>query len=183
MSTAQSLEIKPQTAPGKSCGNCTLCCKVYAVPPIDNKPAGVWCKHCTPGKGCGIWKSRPEFCQDFQCLWIQDPRLGPEWKPDVSKFLMNIVMDGKRIMVIADQGAPYSWRREPYYSIFKTKSLEMLEGQVTIMIIAGNKKYLMMPEGEILLGGANDYVNFDVGKRNTPNGPRWDIQIVEHRKA
>src|SRR5258708_27094970 len=37
--------------PGRECGSCTLCCKVYNIPEIG-KAAGKWCKHCTPGKGC-----------------------------------------------------------------------------------------------------------------------------------
>ena len=40
-------------APGRACGALHLCCKVYALPELE-KPPGVWCRHCTPGKGCAI---------------------------------------------------------------------------------------------------------------------------------
>ena len=46
-------EFASQPAPGRECGACTLCCKVFDVPVLE-KPAGQWCKHCLPGRGCGI---------------------------------------------------------------------------------------------------------------------------------
>jgi hypothetical protein len=38
----------------RSCGSCTLCCKLMPVLLDDgeDKPAGEWCKHCTKGVGC-----------------------------------------------------------------------------------------------------------------------------------
>lgn len=50
-----------------SCGNCTLCCKVLAVPELE-KPADVPCKHI--GKGCSIYEDRPQSCRDVECLWL-----------------------------------------------------------------------------------------------------------------
>ena len=49
MSTTDPSAMK--VVPGRECGSCSLCCKVYNVPEIE-KPAGKWCRHCTPGKGC-----------------------------------------------------------------------------------------------------------------------------------
>jgi hypothetical protein len=43
----------------RSCGDCTLCCKVMAVEALG-KPAGSWCSHCKPGRGCLIYETRPE---------------------------------------------------------------------------------------------------------------------------
>ena len=57
--------------PGRACGGCTLCCKVYALPEIG-KPAGVWCKYCEPGKGCKIHDALPDPCREFFCLWMTD---------------------------------------------------------------------------------------------------------------
>lgn len=33
-----------QPAPGRACGACTLCCKVYDVPAVESV-AGQWCRH------------------------------------------------------------------------------------------------------------------------------------------
>ena len=59
-------------APGRACGPCTLCCKVYALPELE-KPPGVWCKHCAPGKGCKVHDALPDQCRLFN-LPVDDGR-------------------------------------------------------------------------------------------------------------
>ena len=82
-------------APGRECGACTLCCKVYALPEFA-KPPGVWCKHCAPGKGCAIHEAPPDQCRQFFCLWMTDGTMPAEWKPDQARFVLSILSD-KRI--------------------------------------------------------------------------------------
>ena len=55
----------------RACGDCTLCCKVMAIEELA-KPAGQWCRHCKPGRGCLIYDSRPAECSAFDCLWLID---------------------------------------------------------------------------------------------------------------
>ena len=74
-------------AEGRSCGTCTLCCKVFDVPSLE-KPAGQWCKHCLPGRGCGIHETRPQHCRAFHCMWMTAPWLADEWKPERAKFVL-----------------------------------------------------------------------------------------------
>ena len=76
-----------RVVPGRACGTCTLCCKVIAVADFDKLP-GVWCPHCVRGKGCGIYETRPTDCRTFFCEWMLTPSLGPEWKPERSKFAL-----------------------------------------------------------------------------------------------
>ena len=54
---------------GKSCGDCTLCCKLLPLDEKD-KPKDVWCKECTPSNGCNIYDERPQACIDFDCMWL-----------------------------------------------------------------------------------------------------------------
>src|SRR4029450_3980750 len=77
--------------PGRTCGTCTLCCKVYPVVPDLDKPRSVWCPHCVAGKGCGIHVKRPNICRTFFCNWLLDEALGPEWKPERCKFVLHAV--------------------------------------------------------------------------------------------
>ena len=58
-----------QPAPGKTCGSCTLCCKVVGVAELK-KPADVWCGHCNKAKGCKIYDTRPLECRTFYCLFL-----------------------------------------------------------------------------------------------------------------
>jgi len=53
-----------------------------------DKEAGRYCKHCLPGKGCGIYETRFEVCRGFLCGWRLVPELGEEWRPDKSGILM-----------------------------------------------------------------------------------------------
>src|SRR5581483_1379015 len=52
------------------------------------KEAGIYCRHCIPGKGCGIYETRFDICRTFLCGWRMVPALGPEWRPDKSGILM-----------------------------------------------------------------------------------------------
>ena len=53
-----------QPAPGKTCGSCTLCCKVVGIAELK-KPADVWCGHCNKAKGCRIYDTRPQVCRKY----------------------------------------------------------------------------------------------------------------------
>jgi hypothetical protein len=107
-----------QPAPGRACGACTLCCKVYDVPALA-KPAGRWCGHCKPGRGCGIHATRPDHCRSFHCLWMTADWLGPEWKPERSKIVLSIDPATRFLFAQVDPGHAAAWRREPYYGQLK----------------------------------------------------------------
>jgi hypothetical protein len=145
----------------RSCEDCTLCCKVFEVPPIDNKPRGQWCKHCKPGKGCGIWEARPQFCRDFQCLFILDARLGPEWRPNTSKFVLNKA-NATTLHVTVDPGAPQAYRKEPYFTALKRMAQDAMGQGGSIVIFTGDRKYLLLPDGEHLLGGRGENLSWQV---------------------
>ena len=69
--TAESAPTqRPTAVPGRSCGTCTLCCKLLQVPEVE-KPLGEWCRHCDKGVGCTIYAERPQRCRDFFCGYLQ----------------------------------------------------------------------------------------------------------------
>jgi len=103
----------PALVPGRSCGTCSMCCKVPSIKEL-NKPAGRWCVHCVRGSGCGIHPNRPRTCREFFCSWLVDPNLGPEWKPEVSRFILSADATHKAILVSVDPGMPFAWKRQPY---------------------------------------------------------------------
>jgi hypothetical protein len=69
--------------PGRTCGACSLCCKVYSIAEL-NKPAGQWCPHLARGPGCTIYKSRPQDCRQFFCAWLLDPTYFPHVEGSIS---------------------------------------------------------------------------------------------------
>lgn len=62
------------------CGECTVCCTLSVVEEVDKK-AGEDCKHCILKKGCGIYKTRPQVCKDFECAYLQS-NTPSELRPD-----------------------------------------------------------------------------------------------------
>ena len=85
----------------RACGDCTLCCEVMAIEALA-KPAGRWCRHCQPGRGCAIYAERPAECGDFACLWLVNDLLDERWKPSRSKLVLTTSDDG--IEVRCDPG-------------------------------------------------------------------------------
>lgn len=92
----------------RTCGGCTLCCKVMAVDELG-KPARAWCPHCRIGQGCGIYETRPKSCIDFRCAWLAG--IGADnLRPDKSKVV--IAQSRETNMVVhVDPGSPDAWRR------------------------------------------------------------------------
>tara|TARA_R110000787_G_scaffold70330_1_gene156424 strand:- start:219 stop:869 length:651 start_codon:yes stop_codon:yes gene_type:complete len=70
----------------RSCGDCTLCCKLVPVPALQ-KEGHEWCKHCAIGEGCKIYKDRPLDCQGFECFWHAGLTL-EKYKPNKVGFYM-----------------------------------------------------------------------------------------------
>lgn len=90
----------------RSCGTCTLCCKVFGVDPL-NKPRNTWCEHCDIGKGCRIYEDRPDECRSFECLWLQGPDIIPEeMAPVHTKVILTshpelpLNVGGKQVLLI-----------------------------------------------------------------------------------
>lgn len=166
---------------GRSCGSCTLCCKVYPVPVLE-KPRNVWCKECKPGSGCGIWQKRPEFCRTFHCQWMFDASLGPEWKPDVAKFVMNI-QEGKTLAIAVDPGHRHAWKREPYYSKLKEIALKLFAQGIMIVVGDGIHKILITPDDHIIIGKQEEKVTYTLGCERSGSYTRWFARIEDEPAA
>jgi hypothetical protein len=133
----------------KTCGDCTLCCKVMAIEEIA-KPMSSWCPHCGPGRGCLIYPTRPAECQTFSCLWLIDDRFDERWKPSKSKLVLTTSQDGFEIR--CDPGFPDAWRKEPFRSEIRELAVSAEPHDVTVVVIVGQKMTLVTPDREFDLG-------------------------------
>ena len=134
---------EPAIVLGRSCGTCSLCCKVYSIKELS-KPAGRWCIHAGRGSGCTNHADRPHVCRQFFCSWLVDPNLGPEWKPEVSRFFLSADPAYQALTLMVDPGMPLAWKREPYYAVLKKfsyvffrlnkKVLVNLRGHITVVL-------------------------------------------------
>jgi hypothetical protein len=135
--------------PTRTCGDCTLCCKVMAIDELK-KPAGSWCRRCNVGHGSKIYTGRPIECQTFNCVWLIDERLGPHWKPNKSKIVLTTPEDGLEIR--CDPGFPNAWRKEPFRAQINKWAEAGELNEVTILVLVGERMTLVTREREFELG-------------------------------
>ena len=171
---AQNLFFVPfSAAPGRACGGCTLCCKVYSLPELE-KPAGVWCKHCAPGNGCKVHDSPPSpQCGQFFCLWMTDGKLPEAWRPDRAKFVLSIFPPNGFVYGQVDPGSPGAWRKEPYFAGLKDLARRILDERRHVIMFVGDEATLVMPDDAIPLGKMTAADQFRVEPAFGPKGPTW----------
>lgn len=84
----------------RTCGSCSECCKGYLdygnIFEYKYAPK-VPCHYLDECKHCTIHKDRPDVCRDYQCMWLFNPVMFPEWmKPNLSGVIISnrdIVLD------------------------------------------------------------------------------------------
>lgn len=164
--------------PGRQCGTCTLCCKVMRIDELES-PAGQWCQHCDPGKGCGIHETRPPVCREFFCMWTYRKDIGPHWKPEKSKMVLCLEGDGQRIAAHVDPSFPGAWRRSPYYQELKHWSGIAAQAQQQVSVWIGRRAIVIVPDQDIDLGFiAEDEVVVSTTTM-TPQGPKLGAEKIK----
>jgi hypothetical protein len=114
------------------------------------KPTSAWCPHCTPKRGCTIYRDRPAECADFSCLWLVNDLLDERWQPSKAKFVLTTSEDGVELR--CDPGFPDAWRKEPYYSEVREWAVAGEESDMTVVVIVGRRMVLVTPTREFDLG-------------------------------
>jgi hypothetical protein len=160
-------------AEGKSCGSCTLCCKVMSITALA-KPHGVWCSHCRIGGGCQIHQTKPAECTDFYCGYLQDVRFGEEWRPSKCKFVMVAEMDGDRVAIHVDPQRPDAWRQAPFYAQFKEWAQSGVVTGIQVTAHVGRRSWVILPDRDVDLGEVADDELIVTQKSMTPLGVRLD---------
>lgn len=149
----------------RDCGTCSMCCKVLKIAPEPGawdepeKPAGKWCWHCKPGKGCSIYPERPPLCRAFGCLWLIDAYVSDFWKPNECKMVLHVSKNDSGDIILSchvDTQYRNRWREEPYYSDLKHRSFLGLKRTPKFFVkvmLAGGDEYLILPNKDILNPG------------------------------
>ena len=147
----------------RSCGACSLCCKVIGIAALD-KPAGQWCGHVADGVGCAIHDRSPEECRRFFCSWIMTPALDDDWRPDHCGLVL-WTNKARRVVVDVDDDAPDAWLIEPYYSQLKTWSDRTESGSLEVLVRVQGRMIVVFPETDIDLGPHDDAEGIASGYR------------------
>lgn len=159
----------------RQCGDCSLCCKVLAIPELE-KPKDHWCPNFVAGTGCGIYTDRPPSCRNFTCQWLTDPTMGPEWKPSISK----LVLDAKRrlLAVHPDPAVSKPWRAEPYHSVLKRLAAQGLVRGTIVLVIERRRSIVILPDREVDMGILLPGVRIALGRVQTPWGLQWQPRVM-----
>ena len=150
---ARTDAVLTELVPGRSCGTCIMCCKVYSIREL-NKRAGRRCVHAEHGRGCKIYEDRPETCRAFYCMWRVDPTLGPEWKPETARFVVSLDLLGFNALRISpDAHRPDAWRKEPYYSTIKGWARKFCpENKKVLVVDARGSMTVILPDRDVPIG-------------------------------
>jgi len=134
----------------RECDGCTLCCKLIGVEELA-KPAGVQCPNNSGCGGCGIYETRPPSCRTFHCGYLLAPYLGPEWRPDIAKFLLVSTVDGMLMVAHVDPDYPDAWRREPYQSRLREWARLGLPSRASVVVNIGPRRIQLLPTADLIL--------------------------------
>ena len=165
--TAQS------TPRARECGECTLCCKLMGIDSLD-KPAGVWCAHCRPARGCGIYEGRPQECRNFICGYLLMPEVDERWKPSVCKFVISAQDNGMKLKVAVDPSRPDAWRKEPFYSYFKNWIRHSAVAGGELVVLIGKRAIVVLPDRDVDLGICGEDECVVIARSYTPLGLHFD---------
>ena len=159
----------------RQCGDCSLCCKLLGIPELE-KPKDSWCPNFAAGAGCRIYAGRPPSCRNFVCRWLSDESMGPEWKPNICKM----VVDSKPglFVVHVDPAASRPWRDEPYYSVLKRLAAQGLARRIIVMAIERRRTIVILPDREVDLGMIGPDARIAMEPVMTPRGLEWQPRVM-----
>jgi hypothetical protein len=157
-----------------------MCCKTVTIRDLElEKPPGQWCPHAVSGRGCGIYESRPATCRRFYCQWMLDPRLGPEWKPEKSKFVMYLGGTGKRDLNVAvDPAFPNAWMKPPFLATIRSWAKEEAEFGRLVLVRIGPRLIALLPGRTVDLGKVDPDAQLVLSRKPGPAGFRYEIEVA-----
>jgi uncharacterized protein len=129
--------------PGKACGACNMCCQILEIEEMA-KPAGLLCKDCRSGSGCGIYEHRPQVCRDFECLWKGDRSMGAPLRPDRVGTILMEDPDSDEYRAVCDPTRPLAWRVPLVFQHL----VAMAKAGRTVVAKAGLKSWRVHASGE-----------------------------------
>jgi hypothetical protein len=177
MTTSTSPDLAtPDLVPGRSCDNCTMCCKLLAID-VLKKPRGVWCTKCDQKRGCTIYETRPDPCRGFYCGYLRLADLDERWKPAKAKFLINFEAQANRIVIHADPARPDAWRSNPYYKAIKQWAATSQRQGGMVLVWAGSRATIVLPDRDIELGDVREDQLIVPVERRTARGMEIGFEV------
>jgi hypothetical protein len=137
-------------APGRACGECSLCCTVLRVDPL-RKLGGVPCIHQdVAGPGCAIHATRPTICRAYTCLWLSGG-LEEADRPDRLGAVLDVVSSGPTVQLEIREAAPGAFDRSRRLQAIATRyraTMPVRIADVGDVLDADRSFRVLMPDGE-----------------------------------
>lgn len=122
----------------RTCGECTLCCKLMGVPEIPKAPAK-WCADCDREKGCRVYETRPPSCRNFRCFWLMDEAFPDEFRPDRIGALASFNDTPDSAVLHTDPARPASVRKPETRALIDA----LLKVYAKVFIVTGSEKAML----------------------------------------
>lgn len=163
----------------RTCGSCTLCCKVLGIDALDKHPHQ-WCGHCKKGQGCSIYADRPDECRTFDCGYLSRPdHIGDHWRPATSKMVICSNISSGRIEIHVDESRRDAWKNEPFYSEIKHWARAATDNGGQLLICQKDRTFVILPHRDIDLGKISKDERILTYNRQTPAGFERDAIKVQ----
>jgi len=153
----------------RTCGSCTLCCKVMAITAL-NKPMNKWCEFCDKGAGCKVYLTRPSECRTFDCLWLKDENFPDEFRPQRSKIVFTVEHGGRRVSAHVDAAFPGAWQEKKLYALLKRLSAVQAQKNSQLLVFIAKRAIAILPDRDVDLGDVNLEGNTIFYEKNRATG-------------
>ena len=130
-------------APGKSCGECTMCCSALEIEELK-KAAGPLCANCVSGGGCSIYANRPQVCRDFECEWLRQRHLTRPFRPDRIGVIFMEAVTADEYWAVCAPTRPLAWRQPRVFAYL----VSVAKTGRTVVAKAGLSSWRVFASGE-----------------------------------
>jgi len=130
-------------APGKSCGECTMCCSALEIEELK-KPAGPPCPNCILTGGCKIYATRPDVCRDFECEWLRQRHLTRPFRPDRIGVIFMEAVTADEYWAVCAPTRPLAWRQPRVFAYL----VSVAKTGRTVVAKAGLSSWRIFASGE-----------------------------------
>lgn len=104
--------------------------------------------------------------------------LGPEWKPERSKMVLTVDPATHFLLVQVDPGAANAWRADPYYRNLKAWAEGAAARRRHVVVFVNKVATVILPDRDVPLGTVGPGDRIVARERQTPEGPRLEVEKV-----
>jgi hypothetical protein len=112
-------------------------------------------------------------------MWLDDHRLGDEWKPTRCKFVIAPDWILNKVEIYSDPGAAFAWRRGPYLSTIRQIASAGLRRSGMVFAIDNGRSTIILPDRDVDLGILVEDDRVLLSEVRTPTGLRYEPSIVK----